>query len=83
MRYVTEGCAVCSVCCGFPLFLRGYQITGQEADRYFDFEFVDAIASSAGDVSETGGLGTPKGVKICGVDHDGDTSAATIAARCD
>ena len=66
-----------------PLVLRGYDINGPEADRYFDFEFVDAIASSAGDVGETGGLGTPKGVKICGVDHDGDTSAATIAARCD
>lgn len=66
-----------------PLVLRGYEITRPESDRYFDFEFLDAIASSAGDVVEEGGLGTPKGVKICAVDHDGDTSDATIAARCD
>jgi hypothetical protein len=66
-----------------PLTLRGFRNTGPENARYFDFEFVDAIASAAGDVTETGGLGTPKGIKICAVDHDGDTSAATIAARCD
>jgi len=66
-----------------PLVLRGFDVNGPQDSRYFDFEFKDAIASSAGDVSETGGLGTPRGVKICAVDHDGKTTEATIAARCD
>ena len=66
-----------------PLVLRGFDVNGPQDSRYFDFEFKDAIASSAGDVSDTGGLGTPRGVKICAVDHDGKTTEATIAARCD
>jgi hypothetical protein len=65
-----------------PLVLRGYKLNGSESDRYFDFEFKDVIASSAGGISKTGGIGSAKVVKICAVDHDGDTSDATIASHC-
>ncbi len=64
-----------------PLILRGYLVTGQEQDRFFDFEFKDVITSGPC-CSKTGGIGTPKGIRICGVDHDGATTDAIIAARC-
>jgi len=65
-----------------PLVLRGFQVTGSQDSRYFDFEFKDAIASTAGGISNTGGIGSAKVVAICEVDHDGDTSDAQIASRC-
>ena len=64
-----------------PLILRGYRIVGPEAQRYFDFEFKNVI-STGPCCSKTGGLGSVPGFRICEVDHDGDMSAATIAARC-
>jgi hypothetical protein len=64
-----------------PLILRGYRSSGAQSDRYFDFEFKDVI-STGPCCAKTGGLNTPKGIRICEVDHDGSTSDAVIAARC-
>lgn len=64
-----------------PLILRGFKVTGAESTRYFDFEFKNVI-SSGKCCAKTGGLGSQPGFRICEVDHDGDMSAATIAARC-
>ncbi|MFY9588637.1 MAG: Tad domain-containing protein [Actinomycetota bacterium] len=64
-----------------PLILRGFKDNGPEDSRYFDFEFKDVITTGAC-CSKTGGIGTPKGIRICAVDHDGDTTDAIIRARC-
>ncbi len=46
----------------------------------FDFEFKDAIASSAGGISKTGGIGSAKVIQICEVDHR--SPDAQIATSC-
>jgi Flp pilus assembly protein TadG len=62
--------------------LRGFQTTGSESTRYFDFEFQDSILSGACCSSTAPNPGAPKGIRICSVDHDGDTSDAHIDSRC-
>lgn len=67
------------------VILRGFDVTGPQAGRYFDFEFVDLQLSGTCCVQAApGGIDTGiRGVKICAVDHDENMSAARIAERCE
>jgi hypothetical protein len=59
--------------------LWGFQLTGNEADRFFDFEFVRGVAT--GVCCETNPNQTDvKAVQLCAVDHD--NSGLSEAQRC-
>ena len=61
--------------------LLGFRMTGPESGRYFDFEFVELVASgnccSPAPAVDTG----IRGVRLCAVDHD-TQPGATDAGRC-
>jgi hypothetical protein len=62
--------------------LRGFKDTGSSASRYFDMEFLDTIVSGKCCSNTSPQPGGPKGVQLCGVDHDAATTDTIIATRC-
>lgn len=59
--------------------LWGFRLTGSQATRYFDFEFVPGIASGPC-CDPTPNQTDIKAVQLCAADHD--TSSLTLAQRC-
>lgn len=59
------------------MILRGYRVTGPQANRYFDFEFVRLIGSGNCCVTNPNpGADTGlRGVTLCSVDHDSQAEA--------
>lgn len=67
------------------VILRGYRVTGAQAQRYFDFEFVNLQTSGNCCTSTPQTVDTGlRGIKICDVDHDlsGLPPIQAAAAKC-
>lgn len=62
------------------MLLRGFEVGGAQANRYFDVEFTDWIPTGGCCVTTPSGLnlGANKGIRLCAVDHD----PIDLAVRC-